>query len=254
MNPEPYLLFKERCVDELHNLQEEFKKVYDIDSHTNWEYDHGLGIFTIKYPDREYYFEYVGVGSYSNKTRTWKWSWDNEYTPDDVKKGMLKIPEFGKVRGYDELTTGLFDGDGETGWQMTAIANNLLKGFGAYKATSGHLDIYFLFINEVEKESYDKLRKRYVKCGEHGSRRRAFVCQHLNSNTKTGFEEAFPTYPDMEFEYEDDDFQAWCDECESVRVKYDGWNEESEKFAKIKLICEKCYFDIKEFNLGYKEG
>jgi hypothetical protein len=53
---------------------------------------------------------------------------------------------------------------------------------------------------------------------------------------------------------EDDDLQVWCDECEKVRLKTGGWNEESEKFAKIKLISEKCYFEIKGFNLGYKKG
>ena len=28
----------------------------------------------------------------------------------------------------------------------------------------------------------------------------------------------------------------------------DGWNEESEKFAKIQLVCEECYFEMKELN------
>lgn len=254
MNSEPYLIFKERCVDDLYNLQEEFNKVYNLDNHTGWFYDHGLGIFTLKFQDHELYFEYVDVGSYSNNTKTWNWSWDNEYTPDNVKIGMDKIPEFGKIRSYEDLITGLIAGDREIGWQMTAMANSLIRGFGAYRAPSDHLDIYFLFTNEVHEESYKKLKEKYIECGEHGSRRRAFVCQHLIKSTKTGFEEAFPTFPDMEFEFEDDDFQAWCDECEKVRVAEDGWNDESQKFAKIKLVCEKCYFEIKEFNLGHKEG
>jgi hypothetical protein len=49
-------------------------------------------------------------------------------------------------------------------------------------------------------------------------------------------------------EYEDDDFQAWCYECEKVRVEHDGWNDESMEFSDIKLVCEKCYFEIKESN------
>lgn len=253
MSPEPYLIFKEKCCDHLYNLQEEFKRLYDFDNHTEWYYDHGLGIFTLKFKDHAFYFEYVDVGSYSNNTKTWKWSWDNESTPEKVKRGMEKIPDFGSENGYNELTTGLLEGDREMGWEMTAIANKFVNGFGAYRAPSDHLDLFFLFTNEVDEATYNKLKEKYVSCGEHGSRRRAFVCQHLKHDTKTGFEEAFPTYPDMELG-EDDDLQAWCNECEKVRVKYDGWNEESEKFAKIKLICEKCYFEIKEFNLGYKEG
>ena len=48
---------------------------------------------------------------------------------------------------------------------------------------------------------------------------------------------------------DEEDFQAWCDDCEKIRIKYDGWNEKSETFAKIKLICENCFFDLKNFNI-----
>lgn len=47
---------------------------------------------------------------------------------------------------------------------------------------------------------------------------------------------------------EDDDFQAWCDDCEKVRSENNGWNDEKMEFAKIKLVCEDCYFDLKQFN------
>jgi hypothetical protein len=63
----------------------------------------------------------------------------------------------------------------------------------------------------------------------------------------TGFEESFPTYPGMPLE-EDDDLQAWCDECEKVRVKDDSWNDDTMKFARIKITCEACFFEIKEFS------
>nr|WP_290929308.1 hypothetical protein [Haliscomenobacter sp.] len=52
----------------------------------------------------------------------------------------------------------------------------------------------------------------------------------------------------MELE-EDDDLQAWCDQCELERLRTDGWNDESMEFAGIKLVCEDCYFEIKAFNL-----
>ena len=49
---------------------------------------------------------------------------------------------------------------------------------------------------------------------------------------------------------DDDDLQAWCSECEKERLKTDGWNNISMEFAKIKLVCEKCYFELKKFNLN----
>lgn len=254
MNSEPYLLFKEKCIDEFYDLLEEFDKLYDFDKHTAWHYDHRLGIFTLKFEDHNIYFKYVDVGSYSHNTNTWMWSWYNEHTPEKVKIEMERIPQFGQEQEYESLTTGLIEAEKEIGWEMTAIAHRFIHGIGAYSVSIDHLDIYFLFTHEIDESTYAKIKKKSVHCGEHGSRRRAFVCQHLKLNVKTGFEESFPTYPDMEFEDEDDDLQAWCDECEKIRVQYDGWNEESEKFANIKVICEKCYFEIKEFNLGYKEG
>ena len=50
----------------------------------------------------------------------------------------------------------------------------------------------------------------------------------------------------------DDDFQGWCTECETVRQQNDGWTDESMAFANIKVVCEECYFEIKEINLGHQ--
>jgi hypothetical protein len=49
-----------------------------------------------------------------------------------------------------------------------------------------------------------------------------------------------------------DDFGAWCSQCEIERQKEDGWNDTSEAFANIKVVCEDCYFEMKELNLGHK--
>jgi hypothetical protein len=51
---------------------------------------------------------------------------------------------------------------------------------------------------------------------------------------------------------DEDDFQAWCDECEGVRKSEGEWNDQSMKFADIKVVCEKCYFEMKELNLGHR--
>ena len=86
-----------------------------------------------------------------------------------------------------------------------------------------------------------------IDCRNHGPKREAFVCAHLDLKTIKGFNEAFDTFKGMELG-DEDDLQAWCNDCESIRLKYNGWNEESERFAKIKLVCEDCYFEFKRFN------
>jgi hypothetical protein len=103
----------------------------------------------------------------------------------------------------------------------------------------------------VDMDQAQAIKEKYVSCGEHGSRRRAFICKHLNKNEKTGFQEAFDSQPEMEL-HEEDDFSAWCEICESVRRDEGEWNDKSMKFADIRLICEDCYFEIKGLNLGHR--
>lgn len=85
-----------------------------------------------------------------------------------------------------------------------------------------------------------------VECGDHGLRRPAFVCQHLTAFDKVGFHEPFDQKPEDELE---DGFQAWCDECEKIRSKEGEWNDVSEGFAKIKLVCDLCFFEMKKINI-----
>jgi hypothetical protein len=99
----------------------------------------------------------------------------------------------------------------------------------------------------VSEEEYTKRKEKYnVTCGAHGARRAAFVCQHLNSYTRTGFHEPFDSDPSIEA---DDDYQAWCDACEKVRLHEGEWNDVSEGFAKIRLVCDQCFFEIKAKNV-----
>ena len=130
---------------------------------------------------------------------------------------------------------------------MTSVAFEIIGGIGTYRVISDHLEKYFILTEQITKESVEKIESDLIDCEVHGKLRKAFICQHLNRKTNTGFEEAFETYRGMELD-EDDDFQAWCSDCEKERIKTDGWNDESMEFAKIKLVCERCYFEIKEFN------
>jgi hypothetical protein len=77
--------------------------------------------------------------------------------------------------------------------------------------------------------------EKKILCATHGEREAAFVCSHLlGACVGLGFNRDTPTldqpFPD-----------AWCDECEKIRVAHNGWNEESEKLARISLLCSGCY-------------
>ena len=71
-------------------------------------------------------------------------------------------------------------------------------------------------------------------------------CQHLIKASNIGFHEAVKSNPLIE---PDDDYQAWCDECQKEWEKTGEWNETFKSFVKIKLVCDQCYFELKRKNL-----
>jgi hypothetical protein len=247
-----YNFYAEKCVEELKVLQDNFQETYDVDWYENWFYNQATGLLTFSTGDAEINFKYFEVGSFSQKSNTWKWSWDNDHTLDNVKETTNQIREFGEKSKFPKLIDGYFRSDEFEAWEFTAIAAKLTNGIGVYRPVNdGELQIFLVVTEFVDNETAQNIKDKFVQCSTHEYRRRAFVCQHLNQTTKVGFEEAFETFEDMELS-DDDDFQAWCDACETVRQKEGEWNDRSMEFAKIKVVCEKCYFEMKELNLGHR--
>lgn len=86
--------------------------------------------------------------------------------------------------------------------------------------------------------------KRTVECSTHGTKSEAWVCQHLvGGEDRVGFhvgysiDEPDQYYPD-----------AWCDACEDVLEAEGEWNDASQAFADIKLVCSGCYQEIRKRN------
>jgi len=247
-----YNTFAKECVDNLKILQNKFQEQYGLDWYENWFYNQETGLLTFSTGETELNFKYFEVGSFSEKSMTWKWAWDNDHTLDKVKETSNLIKEFGQNSNYSKLTDGCFQSDEFEAWEFTAIAAKLTNGIGVYRLVNDdNLKILLVITEFVDNETAQKIKEKYVQCGVHEYRRVAFVCKHLNDTTKVGFEEAFETFEDMEL-LEDDDFQAWCNECEIVRQNEGEWNDKSMEFAKIKVVCEKCYFEMKELNLGQR--
>ncbi len=246
-----YREFADLELKNLISFQQEFKEQYKIDSFTNWFYDSDLEILRL-YNDAgdEIYFKYIPIGTFSLNTKTWMWSWFNNHLNEKSKTETLKIKNFGFENEYKKLSEETFQSDEYDGWEFLAISFKLLNGIGVYNLQTENLNYYLLLTEKIEPQNHPEiklLKQRTLDCDNHGFQRPAFVCKHLNIKTALGFEEAFETYPGMELD-NDEDLQAWCNECEKIRQKYGEWNAESEKFAQIKLICENCYFEIKRLN------
>lgn len=243
-----YIEFAKKSTEEFNAVQNEFRAKFKIDDYANWHYNQATELLTFSTGDDQINFKYLTIGTFSEETNTWMWAWKNSNSTEKNKRETIEIKEFGEEKQYQKLIEGHFESDQFDGWEFVAISRQILGGIGGYSVKSDHLQIYMLVLEQVDNEKAEKIKEQIITCKAHGANRTAFVCQHLISSVKQGFEEAFPTFKGMELE-EDNDFQAWCDECEKERLKTDGWNDESTKFANIKLICEDCYFEIKEKNL-----
>lgn len=237
-------------VDKLKKSQAKFIAKYETNNFANWFYNQSSETLRLYNEDSdEIYFKYIPVGTFSQKTKTWLWSWANENSVEIGKIETLKLKQFGQNNNYEKLINEHFEGDEFTGWELTAIAFDKIKAIGTYRVISDHLEKYFLLTEIITKQEVENIERNLIDCNIHGKIRKAFVCQHLNLKSKIGFEETFETFEGMKLE-DDDDFQAWCSQCEKERLKTDGWNNESMEFAKIKLVCERCYFEMKKFNLN----
>ncbi len=247
-----YEEFKNSCLKGISELQEEFTNLYNLNDYPEWYYDHDLGIFTFKFESKNLYFKYVDVGSFSRKAKTWFWAWANSDTPQHVTRGLEKVKQLGEEKNFSELTTDLLEGDEYTGWALTAITAKLLNGIGIYRAVSDELEMYFVFKNEIGQEQFNDIKGNKVLCDCHGPGKPAFICQHIIAKTGEGFNEAFPSDPeDLD---EEEEYMAWCDDCEKEWLKKEEWNKESMAFADFRVVCNECYFDWKERILGYRKG
>lgn len=83
-------------------------------------------------------------------------------------------------------------------------------------------------------------RNKKVECRIHGSSYATFVCRHLQTGRGLGFFRA----DDVDDPHPD----AWCAECEKVRLAEGEWNDVSEGFVKITLLCAGCYEVVKRRN------
>jgi len=84
----------------------------------------------------------------------------------------------------------------------------------------------------------DELKE--IECDEHGPSYATFMCCHLVTGSGLGFycaTEDDDPYPD-----------AWCGECDQVLLEEKGWNDRSEAFAHIMVVCHNCYLDARARN------
>jgi hypothetical protein len=85
------------------------------------------------------------VGSFSMKSRTWLWAWDNPYLLDNTINEIWKVKGFGDTNDIEKLASPTWEATEQDAWDMTAIAANLLQARGAYSFLSDDIRVFVIF-------------------------------------------------------------------------------------------------------------
>jgi hypothetical protein len=46
---------------------------------------------------------------------------------------------------------------------------------------------------------------------------------------------------------------AWCNDCEQMSLREQGWTEALKEFADLKVVCDACYAQLKELHSAEKQ-
>lgn len=121
--------------DYAQTTQQSLEDNYKILSYERWDVDQKTGelIFSDKgQPKLLARFQFVG--SYSERDKSWLWSWGNASINPALYKRMEMMKSLGEKHQFKKLTDRNWTGELSDGWEMAAVANYLLKTKGIYRA------------------------------------------------------------------------------------------------------------------------
>jgi Family of unknown function (DUF6882) len=146
MNTMTYADILKQSREYLLSQQDIIKQKYGLDDYLQMDFEQETGkmIFTLQ-GGKKVGMSYCIVGSISDRSNTWMWSWDNPYLLDNVTDDMLIVRSFGEKNGLEKLTSPKWPGNDDDGWEMTAIAAWVLKAKGAFSFLSDEMMVFVVF-------------------------------------------------------------------------------------------------------------
>ena len=129
-------LLSKKAYEYLNEQQKIVEDTFGIHSYENWFYDQETGIITFsntETKDKIVEIQYEEVGSISNISKTWLWSWANPHIEPKVKTEIEIVRDYGKENNLESLTKNKWFADEYDAWEMTAISAYLMKAKGAYR-------------------------------------------------------------------------------------------------------------------------
>lgn len=131
--------------------QKKLESDYDFSHYERWDLNQETGelIFSNKgLPTVIAKFQFVG--SFSEKSNTWLWSWGNSSILPTLSHKVEAIKQYGEKNDIRKLTERKWPAEQIDGWEMAAVTNYLLKAKGVYRPPFKQ-GATFLVITEVRK-------------------------------------------------------------------------------------------------------
>jgi len=128
--------------------QERMEEEFSLSSWARYHYDQERAQIEFADGDRPGLTADIRIiGSTSNLSNTWLWSWDNPSILDGSKEAVHLLQRFGTQHGFERLREAKWPADEIDAWEMTSIACLLFQGAGVYRAPDDHGTTYLVLLN-----------------------------------------------------------------------------------------------------------
>lgn len=147
------------CVNKMRTKQDKLMKKHNFGNENNKFvlYPERNAFYLFNKDTKKVFFKakFQIIGTYSEKSKTWRWAWSNRYVPYDLKQTCLKIKKFGEANKVDILSKPKIK-DENLGHIFTALGMELSKSQGYYivPGTKTYPEIYLIF-TQVKKVNLD---------------------------------------------------------------------------------------------------
>jgi hypothetical protein len=149
MTAEEFSRFRRDAVHALTCLNDFCGQRFRISSWQRYDYDLDRGTLTFSQDGIPRVIASILVaGTTSTSAGTWLWSWANGYIPESVSEPMKKVRDFGIAENISELAEGYVPDDESVGWDLTAVAAQIMEAKGAYRCP-GKNGFTYLIITDI---------------------------------------------------------------------------------------------------------
>lgn len=134
----------------LYEKQSSLEHAYRLGRHARWDFDATTGFLHFSDGNGVLQVEaaVTQIGTFSTATRTWRWAWSNQSTPEAARIPAARIRELYELTGVEIFRREKFEADEQMAWELAAMAVAHLSAAGAYRGVAGHLFV-FLAIDDI---------------------------------------------------------------------------------------------------------